>query len=168
MTRDSVTWVQIGAAEHSHPALQNVVDLRGRTSIRELILLMHRAGGVITPVSFPMHLAAATPMWKQPASRRRPCVVLGGGREPASWVGYNEQQYVHTGGALPCCDNGGCWRSRVEPLGDGDAKDKSLCIYRVKSAISGKVIQKCMDMIYPEQIALLVRQYLEYSKAKRT
>ena len=166
-TRDSIAWAQIGAAEHRHPALKNVVDLRGQTSTRELILLMHRAGGVITPVSFPMHLAAAVPMWGEPPARRRPCIVLAGGREPPSWVAYNEHQYVHTCGALPCCDNGGCWRSRVVPLGDGDQKDQSLCLFRVKSSVSGRPIQLCMEMIYPEQIVLLVRQYLRYGSARR-
>lgn len=166
-TADAVKWIQVGAAEHNHPALRNVVDLRGKTSIRDFILLMHRAGGVITPVSFPMHLAAAVPMFGEPPNRRRPCIVLAGGREPPSWVAYNEHQYVHTCGCLPCCDNGGCWRSRVEPLGDGDEKDRNLCYWRVKSSVTGRPLQKCMDMIFPEQIVLLVRQYLEYGKAKK-
>ncbi len=165
LTSDAVTWIQIGAAEHRHPALARVIDWRGRTTTRDLVLLMHRAGGVITPVSFPMHLAAATPMFGQSPKRRRPCIVLAGGREPPSWVSYNEQRYVHTCGALPCCDGGGCWKSRVTPLGDGDAKDSSLCSHLVSSRLTGRPLQKCMDMITPERIAALVREYLEWKRA---
>ena len=161
-TSDAVTWIQIGAAEHNHPALSRVIDWRGRTTTRELVLLMHRAGGVITPVSFPMHLAAATPMYGERPTRRRPCIVLAGGREPPSWVAYNEQRHISNCGALRCCENGGCWKSRVMPLGDGDAKDGSLCIGLVASRFTGRPIQKCMDMITPEAVAAHVLDYLEY------
>ena len=83
-----------------------------------------------------MHLAAAVEVpgemengiWKMP--KNRPCVVVAGGREPAQWEAYPHHQYLHTNGALRCCDNGGCWKSRVVPLGDGDAKDEAenLCV----------------------------------------
>ena len=164
LTSDAVTWIQIGAMEHNHPALSRVIDWRGQTTTRDLVLLMHRAGGVITPVSFPMHLAAATPMFCEKATRRRPCIVVAGGREPPSWVSYNEQRYVHTCGALPCCDNGGCWKSRVTRLNDGDKKDESLCLHLVPSRLTGRQIQRCMDMITPEAVAGFVRDYLEYAK----
>ena len=163
LTAGAVVWAQIGAAEHVHPPLRGVVDLRGRTSIRDLVLLTHRAGGVLTPVSLPMHLAAAVPMFGE-GVRRRPCVVVAGGREPPSWEAYNEHHYVHTCGMLPCCDNGGCWKARVAPLGDGDDKDRSLCLRTVPSRMTGRPIQKCMDMIEPEAVAALVMQYLEHGR----
>ena len=48
------------------------------------------------------------------------------------------------------------------PLGDGDAKDGSLCIGLVASRFTGRPIQKCMDMITPEAVAAHVLDYLEY------
>ena len=46
------------------------------------------------------------------------------------------QQYLHTNGALRCCDQGGCWKARVVPLGDGDGKDapENLCVDVVELA----------------------------------
>jgi ADP-heptose:LPS heptosyltransferase len=123
-----IQFVQIGAEDpgHRHPRLRGVVDRVGRTSIRELVLLMHHAAGVLTGVSFPMHLAAAVPR-PQGAAGLRPCVVVAGGREPVHWEQYPGHQFLHTIGQLPCCAEGGCWRSRVEPLDDGSDQDGSLC-----------------------------------------
>lgn len=55
--------------------------------------------------------------------KKRHCVDVVGGREPAQREAYPNYQYIHTNGALRCCDQGGCWKSRVVPQGDGDAKD---------------------------------------------
>ncbi|HEX7377461.1 MAG TPA: hypothetical protein VF278_10130 [Pirellulales bacterium] len=56
--RGRFVFAQIGAAEHGHPALENVFDLRGKTDHRQLIRLMYHAAGVLTGVSYPMHLAS--------------------------------------------------------------------------------------------------------------
>ena len=58
---DQIQFVQIGRLEHYHPALKNVVDLRGKTSLRDLLRLVYHTEGIISPVSLPMHLAAAVP-----------------------------------------------------------------------------------------------------------
>jgi hypothetical protein len=87
-----------------------------------------------------MHLAAAVEVrgkceaYPRGMPRNRPCVVIAGGREPAQWEAYPHHQYIHTNGALRCCDNGGCWKSRTVPLGDGDKKDESLCVDVVELA----------------------------------
>lgn len=60
--QDKLTFVQIGHEADLHPKLNNVISLVGKTSIRELIRVCYRSAGVLTPVSFPMHLAAAVPM----------------------------------------------------------------------------------------------------------
>lgn len=57
-----VSFVQIGSAADVHPELRGVTSLVGRTNLRELIRVVYRAEGVVTPVSMPMHLAAAVPM----------------------------------------------------------------------------------------------------------
>ncbi len=129
-----ILFVQIGETGHHHPAITGTLDLRGKTNTRQLIRLMHHAQGVVCPVTFAMHLAAAVETRKRceayPRSmpKNRPCVVIAGGREPSQWEAYPHHQYIHTNGALRCCDHGGCWKSRVVPLGDGDAKDRSLCL----------------------------------------
>lgn len=148
-------FVQVGDASHHHPALDHVVDLRGRTSLRQLIRLVYHAQGVVSPVSLLMHLAAAveTPAWML---RHRPCVVIAGGREPPHWTAYPHHQYLHTVGALACCDNGGCWRSRTLPIGDGDDKDKpdQLCLDVVGT------LPRCMDMITAADVIARIELYL--------
>jgi len=89
-----IQFAQVGAAEHHHPALSGVIDLRGKTSLRDLIRLVYHSQGVLTPVSLLMHLAAAVPLRPSSLDSRpkpsplRPCVVVAGGREPAHWEAY--------------------------------------------------------------------------------
>src|SRR5207244_10704494 len=120
---------RVGGPGQRHPPLRDVIDLRGRTDLRQLVRLVHHAQGVLCPVTLLMHLAAAVEV---PAGmpKNRPCVVVAGGREPPHWEAYPHHQFIHTVGALWCCDNGGCWKSRTVPLGDGDEKDRpeSLCV----------------------------------------
>lgn len=127
-----ILFVQVGEKHHHHPPLRGVLDLRGKTNLRQMIRLMHHAQGVLCPVTLYMHLAAAVPVRKG-MPRNRPCVVVAGGREPAQWEAYPHHQYLHRNGALPCCDQGGCWKSRVVPLGDKDSKDdlSKLCTHVV-------------------------------------
>ena len=127
--RGRILFVQVGEEHHYHPPVRGVLDLRGKTDLRQIIRLMYHAQGVLCPVTFLMHLAAAVET-KPGMPANRPCVVVAGGREPAQWEAYPHHQYIHTNGALRCCENGGCWKSRTIPLGDGDAKDfaESLCM----------------------------------------
>ena len=142
--RGKIQFVQVGAAEHHHPALEGVIDLRGRTDLRQLVRLVYHAQGVVCPVTSLMHLAAAVPVKvarasspqspgdasRHPTPQNRPCVVVAGGREPPHWEAYPHHQFIHTNGQLLCCDQGGCWKARTVPLGDGDAKDAAghLCV----------------------------------------
>jgi len=127
--RERVLFVQVGEAGHHHPPLRGVLDLRGRTDLRQMVRLMHHAQGVVCPVTFHMHLAAGVET-RDGMPKNRPCVVVAGGREPAQWEAYPHHQYIHVNGALMCCDNGGCWKARVVPIGDGDEKDRpeNLCV----------------------------------------
>ena len=150
-----IQFVQIGERGHHHPALDDVIDLRGQTSLRQLIRLIYHAHGVLTPVSLPMHLAAA--IEGPPGQRKhRPCVVVAGGREPPHWEAYPHHQFIHTIGALDCCDNGGCWKSRTEPLGDGSPADESdnLCVN-----VRGN-LPACMHMITAADVIRRIEMYL--------
>lgn len=156
-----VVFVQIGEKhpDHKHPKLKNVIDMIGKTTTRQFINLMYHSSGVITPVSFPMILST---MQVEPGKclKSRPCIVIAGGREPMTWQAFTSHQYISRCGMLPCCDKGGCWKSRTIPIGDGDPKDNSLCYFPVKTK-SGQVIPKCLDMISVEEVVRYVRFYEE-------
>lgn len=149
--RGRLVFVQIGAAEHNHPALEGAIDLRGKTDHRQLIRLVYHAAGVLTGVSYPMHLAAAVPT-PPSMGRLRPCVVINGGREPPHWEQYPGHQFLHTIGALDCCGTGGCWKSRVVTLGDGDHKDRDLC----RQPIDG--YPRCMWLITPDDVVRAIER----------
>jgi ADP-heptose:LPS heptosyltransferase len=152
-----VKFVQCGEAGHWHPGLEGVIDLVGKTSLRELVRVVHRAEGVLCPVTLAMHLAAAVP--RPPGVRGlRPCVVVAGGREPAHWEAYPGHQFLHTIGALDCCATGGCWKSRCQTVGDGDEKDEDLCVRPVRAA-GGLTIAQCMAMITPRRVIEAVEMY---------
>ncbi|NNE93487.1 MAG: ADP-heptose--LPS heptosyltransferase [Verrucomicrobiales bacterium] len=151
-----IQFVQVGETGHHHPGLKNVIDLRGKTDLRQLVRLVYHSDGVLCPVTLMMHLAAAVEM-RPGRAMNRPCVVVAGGREPPHWEAYPHHQFLHTVGALRCCDNGGCWKGRTKPLGDGDEKDKpeNLCVDVVGE------LPRCMDMIRPEDVIRRIELYLE-------
>ena len=157
-TKDRICWVQIGSANHNHKPLQNVVNMVGKTSHRQLLSLMYIADGVLTPVSYPMHLS--TMDWCGHANCHRPCVVIAGAREPAVWEQYTCHQYIHDCGVLPCSMNGACWKSRVVKLNDGSNNDNSLCVFPVRTP-SGQFIPKCLDMITVDEVVRRICLYLD-------
>ncbi len=152
--RGRIDFVQVGESHHHHPDVRGVVDLRGRTTLRQLVRLMYHAQGAISAVSLLMHLAAAVEV-KPGMPKSRPCVVIAGGREPPHFTAYPHHQFIHTVGALRCCDAGGCWKSRTLPLGDGDPKDApaELCVDVVGS------LPRCMDMIGAHEVIRRVEMY---------
>lgn len=152
-------FIQVGEKDHWHPPLNGVLSLIGKTDIRQFVRLMYHADGVVCPVTFAMHLAAAVET-KPGKPKNRACVVVAGGREPAQWEAYPHHQYISTNGALRCCDNGGCWKSRCQTVGDGDAKDRDLCPSPVEITPELK-IPKCMDMIRPDDVIRRIEMYLE-------
>ncbi len=171
-------FVQCGEKEHWHPRLKGVLDLVGKTDIRQLVRLVYHADGVLCPVTFAMHLAAAVET-KPGKPRNRACVVVAGGREPSHWEAYPHHQYLHTNGALACCEHGGCWKSRCQPVGDGDPKDGNLCVDPVQ--VSPEVMEtietgdlrpplagpelrnlrigRCMALITPEDVIRRIELY---------
>lgn len=156
--QDRITFVQCGEEGHWHPPLKNVVNLVGQTTLREFIRLMYHADGVLCPVTLAMHLAVAVES-KQTKRHGRPCVVVAGGREPAHWEAYPNQQFISTNGSLSCCAQGGCWKSRCQLVSDGDPKDtRDVCESPVQ--VSEKLrIPKCMDMISPEEVIRRIDLY---------
>lgn len=155
-----IRFVQCGNANHWHPRLEKVVDLVGKTTLRDFIRLMYHADGVLCPVTMAMHLSAAV---ETPPGRpkHRPAVVVAGGREPPHWEAYPHHQFISTTGMLACCEDGGCWRSRCQRVGDGDSRDHhNLCPYPVQVA-ADLVIPRCMNMITPADVIRRIELFHE-------
>lgn len=151
--RDEIQFIQVGSAHDYHPRLRGVIDLKGSTKIRDLISLVYWSAGVLCPVTFLMHLAAAVPSNDRIRHGIRPCVVVAGGREPASWESYPGHQFLHTIGLLDCCANGACWKSRTFKLYDGSKEDTNLC----SRPASG--YPQCMRLISPDWVVQAIRKY---------
>lgn len=158
--RDRITFVQCGEAGHWHPPLTGVTNLVGQTSLRDFVRLMHFADGVVCPVTLAMHLAAAVEM-PQGRPRTRAGVVIAGGRESPHWEAYPHHQFLHTVGALSCCREGGCWKSRCQLVGDGDDKDRrNLCEQPVQITANLR-IPRCLDSITAADVIRAMERYLE-------
>jgi hypothetical protein len=99
-------------------------------------------------VTLLMHLAAAV---ECPAGRPllRPCIVIAGGREPPHWEAYSHHHFLHTMGALPCCENEPCWRSRLQPEGDGSEHDAPEWLCR---DVQPGPLAHCMDLIQASDV----------------
>jgi FkbM family methyltransferase len=162
-----IQFVQCGEQGHWHPPLEGVINLVGKTDTRAFIRLVHHADGVVCPVTFAMHLAAAVET-RPGKPRHRPCVVIAGGREPPHWEAYPHHQFLSTVGALPCCADGGCWKSRCQPVGDGDSKDRhDLCTDPVQIKPDLR-IPRCMELITPEQVIERIELYYRGGSLKFT
>jgi ADP-heptose:LPS heptosyltransferase len=155
-----IKFVQCGNKNHFHRPLDNSINMVGQTTLREFISLMYRAEGVICPVTFAMHLAAALPP-KDKKITHKPCVVIAGGREPPSFTLYNNHQYLHNIGCLPCSQWNGCWRSRAQKVGDGDLKDTERLCENPVQVEPNLAIAKCMMLIKPADVCRAIEKYYE-------
>jgi hypothetical protein len=86
-------FIQIGSS--SDPPLTDVVDVRGKTNIRETAAVLANCRLYIGTVGFLMHLARATEC---------PAVIVFGGREAPWQSGYNCNINLYS--AVPCAP---CW-----------------------------------------------------------
>jgi ADP-heptose:LPS heptosyltransferase len=161
MFKGVITFVQVGESKHHHPELNNVIDLRGKTDLRQLIRVIYNSAGIICPVTSLMHFSAAIE-YKWDKDRIRPCIVVAGGREGNHWEAYPGHQYLHTIGMLDCCKHGGCWKSKIGPLdGSKPIKNTSYCSKPTLS-LGDVIIPKCLDMISEYDVIKAVQKYLEY------
>jgi len=148
-----IQFFQCGEAGHWHQPLRGVINLIGKTDSRQFARLMYHAAGVVCPVTFAMHLAAAVPT-RLDRLRNRPCVVIGGGREPSQWVKYPHHRYLELNGAMPCCDQGGCWKANCA-IG---CKDSDACLFPVEIS-PGLAIPLCMTMVEVDDVCRAIHQY---------
>lgn len=184
--KGKITFVQVGTAHDMHPPLKNVVNLIGKTSLRQFIRLMYHSVGVVSPVSFAMHAAAAVPV-PHGRCKSRAGVIIAGGREPQQWEAYPNHRFLSMNGAMDCCDLNGCWKARTFNLDDGMDKKLNRCYYplkvETKSEIKGfeipvKIqgekeskktinfndgfpIAKCMQLIKPKHVIDAIESYYD-------
>jgi len=131
-----VTFVQNGLTKDNHqpfPKHKNVINGLDKYNIRQTMRMIKYATGVISPISWNMHCAAAF---------KKPCIALAGGGEDISWENYKYEgfNYLHTIGSFDCCRAGGCWKDKCDHLeADGT--------------------QECMEIIKPEVVINLIKKY---------
>jgi len=126
--------VQVGHKDHIHPPLKGVLNLVGKTDLRQMIRLTYNAAGTIGPISFQMVMSGA---FQQPA------VCIAGGKEGVRWHIYPNMRWLSTNGTMDCCAWDGCWL--------GGTKGK--CKYIVDG------VPKCFTMIEPYMVADAVKMY---------
>jgi len=153
--RDRILFVQVGARGDHHPELSGVVDLRGKTDLRQLIRLIHHAQGVLCPLNLLMHLSSAVETKHN--SPNRACVVIAGGGQSTQWQRYPTHQFLHTIGALTCCDTARCGRHRTRSMGDGSPSDSAdkICVDVVGN------LPHCMDTIGAPDVIRSIQRYFD-------
>ena len=160
-----IRFVQDGALFKGHiqPPMSGVLNVVGKTNLRDMMWLIYHADGVICHVTVAMHMAAAL---------HKPCVVIAGGREHWWWEAYCNvpektfgqqcpphpipHRFLHTIGRLPCCECKGCWQNKVSPM-ERD-KAKMYCKMPVQDG-RGQLYPRCMDLIQPEHVVEAVMSY---------
>lgn len=154
-----IKFVMIGKGDLLVEPLRGVIDLVDKTnSLRDLVPLVYHSEGCVSGPSLLMHLSAAVPKIHD-RNGHRPCVTILGGREPSGWTWYTGHQVLHTNGVFKCCENGGCWRSRVVPLPKDPDHNKNLCENTIKTG--GRTIQACMEAITAEDIIRAIGKYYQ-------
>lgn len=133
LLKDKVQFVQVGQLEHEHPALEGVIDMRGKTDIRELFRLSYHAQGAISCVSFQMVIMMAL---------EKPAVIVAGSREGVRWQLFPSHRFLYTNGCCPNARYDGCWKNTP-----------AQCTHLIKG------VPMCMEMIRPEDIVRSVELY---------
>lgn len=134
--RGEVNFVQIGRSDHNHPRLNNCMNLVGKTSLRQLIVLAKHCIGGLGPSTLLQHLCAA---WE------KPYVLLLGGTEARPWQDHYPCQHTyHTIGLLDCCASGSCGKTTL-----GDCKYPVLDFSRPSPM--------CMSLIQPSSVVQRIR-----------
>lgn len=147
--RGRITFVQVGTRRDWHPPLRGVIDMVGKTSVRDLVRLVYHAEGIVCPITSLMHLAAAVPMPPNSRFKIRPCVVIAGGREAVHFINYPTHKVLNTVGTLSCCATDGCGFSR---FGDQGCK-------RQEMVRSEGAVPKCMTLITAADVTTSIEFY---------
>jgi len=163
--KGKITFVQCGLEGEHHPRLKGVLDLVGKTDLRQIIRLMYHSAGYVGAPGFLMHLAAATPVRPferngRPRPNSRAAVIISGGQEPYQWFAYEGQHVLHVNGTLPCCEVGGCGKTRCEPPRRLEPNPEQLCEMPVQIGRGG-VVPKCLDMVSVKMVIDRIKLHFE-------
>jgi ADP-heptose:LPS heptosyltransferase len=137
-----IRFVQVGLAKdliEDYSDEPNVTSLVGRTDVRQLFALVAHAEGCVSLISSLMHVAGAFD---------RPCVVLAGGREPATFEQYPAHYFIQRVGLLPCCRALACWHNSI-----------TACTDRVETPAGPN--SRCMTTIAPADVRRGIELYYE-------
>jgi len=133
--KGEIQFVQIGHTAHNHPALDGVIDMRGKTpNLRDLFLLSYHAEGSVNCVTMQMVIMACL---------SKPCVVVAGAREGVRWQLNPDHQFLYRNGVMSCATYDGCWKSKLEDCVNRTAEGRPLCL----------------ELIHPSEVARAVRLY---------
>ena len=142
--KDRYAFVQIGETRTgNHRPLSNVINMLDKTPQRAIIRLMYHSAGVITGVSFPMHLCAAI----NAKEGHRCLITLAGRREDTYWEKYPDSIYLQ-GSCSEVCEDKGCWKRFVPPLLEYTPE---LCKYPIRGT-DGGFYAKCLTEITPDSV----------------
>jgi ADP-heptose:LPS heptosyltransferase len=119
-----VRWLQPGATDE--PLLANVGDLRGRTSLRELLFLVSRARFVLAPEGFYNHAAGAFDV---------PSFVIGSGYAPRELALYPNTIVVSRSPQVACAP---CWLREHCPVA-GKPCTEDIGARQVVDAIAARI-----------------------------
>jgi len=148
--RDRYDFVQVGS--RNDPPLDGVLDLRGRTSLRETAAVLHGSLAFVGQVGFLMHLARAVDCR---------AVIVYGGRETPEQSGYRCNENLYS--AVHCSP---CWRLNTCPY-------NRMCLERIdvhhvvdalerQVARTGSALEVDTDTITDD---LIVRNAVRYEHA---
>ncbi len=151
-----IDFVQCGNSSDWHVPIRGAVNMVGQTDIRQLVRLIYHADGVLCPVTFAMHLAAAVPTGN---GGPRSCVVLVGGRENPLLIQYPNHTLMHLVGRLSCCEQNGCWKYVCQET-DVTQVISSRCEKPVQISPT-LALPLCMEMIQPEQVVDAILHYYD-------
>lgn len=153
----NLLWVQIGSKEHNHRKLvgNNVVDMVGKTSIRDVLSLVNGSVVGFGPCSLLHHVYAGL-------NKANKFVMILGGREPKFWEAYPGETVLDTFGQMECCSTNACWKSRIVPLKDKDNKNSSLCSFPVLD--KDEWVAGCMKKIGHEGIIRALKNIITMDK----
>lgn len=137
--RPDIVFVQIGSQESRdvQQSLDNVVDLRGKTNIRELISLISKSKGVLGPVSSTTHIAQALNI---------PCIAINGNREPAALTKHPKTIHFHK--------DGGCGYTQKKSCLTFKTSKKTNKTCKAIVEYKGFKYPACMHNVSPESVAL--------------
>jgi hypothetical protein len=137
----NVSVLQVGQDGHNHPLIPGTIDMRGKTSIRQLIRLVYHSIGTMSSISMLTHISAAFDVPNF-------CVSS---RESQDFAQYRTTVSLNCIGLLPCASgdgsSGGCWRNTLdeEHYLDG-VKRQDICALPIIQE-DGTKVPKCVDII---------------------